>query len=177
MGTTLAATLTLALVMISVLIHYEVLYGASRLIPRLAIPVRACMPVVIAACVTAHVLEISLFAAAYGLMDAQLGMGVLSGETEGSPLDLFYFSATTYTTLGYGDISPVGALRVTAAIESLTGLVLIGWSASSARRPHRSVVASRAAKPTTSVPITRWTQRRTAGVASTRSRTAALTQA
>jgi Ion channel len=130
MGTTLAATLTLALVMISVLIHYEVLYSASRLIPRLAIPVRARMPVVIAACVTAHVLEISLFAAAYGLMDAQLGMGALSGETEGSPLDLFYFSATTYTTLGYGDISPVGALRVTAAIESLTGLVLIGWSAS-----------------------------------------------
>ena len=73
MGTTLAATLTLALVMISVLIHYEVLYGASRLIPRLAIPVRARMPVVIAACVTAHVLEISLFAAAYGLMATRDG--------------------------------------------------------------------------------------------------------
>jgi hypothetical protein len=45
MGIALAAGLTLALVMASVLIHYEVLYGASRLIPRLSIPVRARMPV------------------------------------------------------------------------------------------------------------------------------------
>ena len=130
MGIALAAGLTFALVVVSVLIHYEVLYGASRLMPRLSIPVRARMPVVIAACVTAHVLEISLFAAAYGLMDKQLGMGTISGETEGSALDLFYFSATTFTTLGFGDINPFGALRIVAGIESLTGLVLIGWSAS-----------------------------------------------
>ena len=38
MGIALAAGLTLALVMASVLIHYEILYGASRLIPRLSIP-------------------------------------------------------------------------------------------------------------------------------------------
>ena len=130
MGIALAAGLTLALVMASVLIHYEVLYGASRLIPRLSIPVRARMPVVIAACVTAHVLEISLFAAAYGSMDAQLGMGTISGATAGSALDLFYFSATTFTTLGFGDLNPLGALRIVASLESLTGLVLIGWSAS-----------------------------------------------
>ena len=130
MGIAFATGLTLALVMASVLIHYEVLYGASRLIPRLSIPVRARMPVVIAACVTGHVLEISLFAAAYGLMDAQLGMGTISGATAESALDLFYFSATTFTTLGFGDLNPLGALRIVASLESLTGLVLIGWSAS-----------------------------------------------
>ena len=51
-----------------------------------------------------HVLEISLFAAAYAVMDKQLGMGGIAGETEGGVLDLFYFSATTYTTLGIGDL-------------------------------------------------------------------------
>ena len=103
MGIAFATGLTLALVMASVLIHYEVLYGASRLSHDCR---SRCVftSVVIAACVTGHVLEISLFAAAYGLMDAQLGMGTISGATAESALDLFYFSATTFTTLGFGDL-------------------------------------------------------------------------
>jgi hypothetical protein len=50
---TLAGRLALGLVVVSVLIHYEVLYGASRLIPRLSIPIRTRMPVVTAACIVA----------------------------------------------------------------------------------------------------------------------------
>ena len=40
----------------------------------------------------------------------------------------FYFSAETYTSLGFGDLYPVGLLRLIAGIECLNGLVLIGWS-------------------------------------------------
>jgi hypothetical protein len=41
-----------------------------------------------------------------------------------------YFSAITYTTVGYGDLVPLGALRFLAAVESLAGFVLVSWSAS-----------------------------------------------
>jgi len=41
-----------------------------------------------------------------------------------------YFSFTVYTTVGFGDIYPQGELRFLTGIESLTGLVLITWTAS-----------------------------------------------
>ena len=45
-------------------------------------------------------------------------------------LDCAYFSFTTFTTLGYGDIEAVGQLRHLTGIEVLAGLMLITWSAS-----------------------------------------------
>ena len=45
-------------------------------------------------------------------------------------LDAIYFSATTFTTLGYGDLAPVGPIRFLSGTAALTGLVLISWSAS-----------------------------------------------
>jgi hypothetical protein len=32
--------------------------------------------------------------------------------------------------LGYGDVVPHGPLRLLAGVEALTGLLMIGWSAS-----------------------------------------------
>ena len=58
------------------------------------------------------------------------GWGKLQGNSEGTLLDCVYFSFTTYTTVGYGDIEPIGHLRYLTGIESLTGLVLITWTAS-----------------------------------------------
>jgi len=59
------------------------------------------------------------------------GWGALHGEYfDGSLLDCIYFSFTVFTTLGFGDIFPEGNLRYLIGIESLTGLVLITWTAS-----------------------------------------------
>jgi hypothetical protein len=58
------------------------------------------------------------------------GWGTFAGNFEGYLTDFFYFSFTTYTTLGFGDIQPIGDVRYLTGIESLTGLVLITWSAS-----------------------------------------------
>ena len=41
-----------------------------------------------------------------------------------------YFSAETYTSLGFGDVTPLGPIRLLAGVEALNGLLLIGWSAS-----------------------------------------------
>jgi hypothetical protein len=35
-----------------------------------------------------------------------------------------------YTTLGIGDIEPIGEIRFLAGVEAVTGLVLITWTAS-----------------------------------------------
>ena len=58
------------------------------------------------------------------------GIGHFIGHFNGSLLDCAYFSFTTYTTLGFGDIQPVAGVRYLTGIESLTGLLLITWSAS-----------------------------------------------
>jgi len=45
-------------------------------------------------------------------------------------LDAVYFSSMTYSTVGFGDVVPVGPIRLVAGTEGLIGLLLIGWSAS-----------------------------------------------
>jgi len=41
----------------------------------------------------------------------------------------FYFSGATYTTLGYGDVVLPRPWRLVGVLESLTGVLLMGWSA------------------------------------------------
>ena len=120
----------LALVGIAVLIHYESLRAITILTSHLTIPHRALSLVVIAGVLLAHLLEICIFAVGYFVLHEHLALGSVAGAFSGSALDYFYFSATTYTTLGVGDLFPTGAIRSVAAVEALSGFVLIGWSAS-----------------------------------------------
>ena len=54
----------------------------------------------------------------------------LAGAVDGSFLDHLYFSTACYTSLGLGDLYPLGTLRLIAGVEALNGLILITWSAS-----------------------------------------------
>jgi hypothetical protein len=45
-------------------------------------------------------------------------------------LDAVYLSTATFTTVGYGDLIPQGPLRLLLGIESLSGFLLVTWSAS-----------------------------------------------
>ncbi len=56
--------------------------------------------------------------------------GTLNGEFTLSLLDCTYFSFVSYSSLGLGDIYPTGWLRFLTGLETLTGLVLITWTAS-----------------------------------------------
>jgi len=42
--------------------------------------------------------------------------------------DFVYFSATNYTSLGYGDYVATDGVRLLATLEGLVGLLMIGWS-------------------------------------------------
>jgi hypothetical protein len=42
--------------------------------------------------------------------------------------DLIYFAAVNYTTLGYGDITPIKAWHLLGPLTALNGAMLIGWS-------------------------------------------------
>jgi ion channel len=78
--------------------------------------------------VVAHLLEILIFAFALQFMLSH-EMITFSISDPGF-FDIFYFSGTTYTTVGHGDIVLVGNGRVLSVVESLMGLVLIAWTAS-----------------------------------------------
>ena len=39
-----------------------------------------------------------------------------------------YFSITTFSTIGFGDIVPAERWRLLAGLEGITGFLLIGWS-------------------------------------------------
>lgn len=126
----LATVLALLVVGVVVFLHYEVLHMVAMTMPRVHLHHRPKLLLVIGATIAAHMVEIVIFAFLYLAMEYWLGLGYLTGETEGDIWDFIYFSSTSYTTLGFGDIHPIGPLRIVTAIESLLGLVLITWSAS-----------------------------------------------
>ena len=85
-------------------------------------------PVLIA--MAAHALEIVVFAGGLYGLERTGNYGHLTTSGEGLFTEFVYLSAVTYTTLGFGDITPVGPLRFLVGVESLTGLVLSAWTAS-----------------------------------------------
>jgi len=128
-----AITIAFALVAATVVIHYEVLNSTSRIVPHLHTRfIRGRMLLVMTGIFIAHLLEIGLYAAAYYAMHDHWDLGEIHGELElgGTYLDYFYFSLTTYTTLGIGDLYATGPIRIVVGMEGLNGFVLIGWSAS-----------------------------------------------
>lgn len=71
--------------------------------------------------------------------------GIIDNVRPGSPvttdfLTCVYYSIVTFTTLGYGDFYPQGAGRALAALEALTGYLVLGILAStgvSVISPHQ----------------------------------------
>jgi hypothetical protein len=117
------------LVLSCVILHLGVLQAISALILRLRGLTRLRVGIVILGAILGHLLEIGVFAIGFGLLGTHGELGSLTGGIE-EARNAFYYSAVTFTSLGYGDIVPVGSLRILSAVEALTGLVLITWTAS-----------------------------------------------
>jgi hypothetical protein len=86
--------------------------------------------------------EVVLLLFAFGAVYHRIG--IIDNTQSGSPVvhefwSSLYYSAVTFTTLGYGDFYPVGAGRALAAMQALTGYIILGVLASttaSAVSPH-----------------------------------------
>lgn len=126
----LVGTFGVALLALTTAIHYEVLRILSGVLPALSIPPRTKLIVVIISAFLASAAEIVLYALFIFVLVRYLGAGTLGGTDAVSLTQCVYFSAETYSSLGYGDVVPGGALRLLAGVEVLNGLLLIGWSAS-----------------------------------------------
>ncbi len=118
------------LVVGTTVLHYEVLRGLNFALPSLAFPQRAKLIIVILAAFLAHAAEIALYGFAFYALIGWLEAGTLVGTSGFSLGHCLYFSAESYTSLGLGDFTPMGPVRLLAGVEALNGLVLIGWSAS-----------------------------------------------
>jgi hypothetical protein len=124
------ATACVLLLVLTTLLHYEALRGLSLALPVLPLPRRAKVTALIIGAFAAHAVEIALYATTMYGLDRWVLPGAFGAAHVPSFSTLMYFSAETYTSLGYGDVVPHGSLRLLAGAEALTGLLMIGWTAS-----------------------------------------------
>lgn len=121
---------TAVVVVVCVLIHYEGLRLLSDLLPKLLDLHRRRIVIMILSLLFLHVAEIWLFGGAYYLLLHGGDFGELVGSPTASFIDCVYFSAAVYTTVGFGEIYPVGAIRTMTGTQGVVGLTMIAWSAS-----------------------------------------------
>lgn len=120
----------ISLLLVTTSIHFEALQALNVVLPRLRAAGRAGLLVVMLSVFVVHVAEVIVFAGAYYVLARHAGLGTLGAAGPPSFNVAMYFSLETYSSLGYGDVVPSGAMRMLAGAEALNGLLLIGWSAS-----------------------------------------------
>lgn len=128
------AAVTALVTALGVLLHYQGLTFLSRGLRRVPGRPRPRILILILTLLVLHTVEIWLFGAAYYACIHWAGLGVIRAlhpqvQVAGL-LDHVYFSAVVYTTVGFGEIVPQGAVRALVGAEGITGLTLITWSAS-----------------------------------------------
>ena len=126
--------ISIMMIIITSLIFYESLYLAWKWADKSETSHRFKVFIIVMMIFTIHTICIWLYGILYYVME-RLGFGYLIFTIQDNRivrdfLDYIYFSASTYTALGLGDVIPQKATRFVASAEALNGLVLIAWSAS-----------------------------------------------
>ena len=117
-------------VLACILLHYEALDFLTRALLKLHTRVRRRrILLMMFGLLTLHVAEIWIFGVGYFFMASAPELSRVVGA-QNTLLDMVYFSAVVYSTLGLGDLLPTGAIRFMAGTEAITGFLLISWSAS-----------------------------------------------
>lgn len=124
-----------ALLAATLFVNYEILRWTWNRLPGMTMHPHSRALMVVGAIFVSHCIGIWLYAGMYHALESLPSIGMLF-TAPGVPihdtplLTALYFSAATYSSLGFGDVVPTGYLRLLAGSEALVGLCMIGWSAS-----------------------------------------------
>ena len=122
---------TLLAAMLCVLLHYEGLYRMERRFRAGANSAgRRQMLLAILGVLALHMVEIWIFGIAWWALLHFPEAGSITGTAHVQWHGALSLSALAFTSLGFDAWVPVGAIRILAGVEALTGLVLVAWSAS-----------------------------------------------
>jgi len=77
----------------------------------------AVMIATVSVLMVAHASEVIVWSLAYAIVNAAPDNA-----------DLVYFAFVNYTTLGYGDITPLASWRLLGPMTAMNGVLLFGWS-------------------------------------------------
>jgi hypothetical protein len=126
----LAIVLAFSLVAATFAFHYRVLLWLGSNTQKFNLERQSQVLVIVIALFLAHIVEIGFYALVYNWSVSLLDLGVFEGAPVGNAMNYLYYSGVIYTTLGLGDIQPLGHIRFITAVEALNGFLLITWSAS-----------------------------------------------
>lgn len=117
-------------VVMAVMLHYEAFIFFSRSIGKSVLFHRQRMVLILFGVLLIYIATIWIFGiSAWWLVEIH-DIGEIAGYEALSFFDYIFMSAVTYTTLGYGDMIPLGPVRFLYGTQALVGFVLITWSAS-----------------------------------------------
>jgi hypothetical protein len=132
----LVSIIGIVLICTTSLITYYILSKVWKILPHLSHYARIRVLLVMAPIFIAHMINIWLYAIVFFTIENFTEIGKLVGQGREFGLNYqsfygcLYFSSTTYTSLGFGDIVPTQSLHILTAAEVLNGLILIGWTIS-----------------------------------------------
>jgi hypothetical protein len=89
----------------------------ERAVSRGSLRLIAVMTATVSVLMVAHIAEVAVWTFAYAIV------GVAPPDT-----DLFYFAFVNYTTLGYGDVTPLRRWQLLGPMTAMNGVLLFGWS-------------------------------------------------
>jgi hypothetical protein len=92
--------------------------AAAKHVTRPSLRLTRVMIVVVLVLMAAHVIEVFVWALAY----------LITGAASSGWSRLLYFAFVNYTTLGYGDITPVEEWELLGPLTAMNGVILFGWS-------------------------------------------------
>jgi Ion channel len=92
----------------------------------------AVMIATVSVLMAAHLAEVLVWSFAYTIV------GVAPPGT-----DLVYFAFVNYTTLGYGDVTPIERWQLLGPMTAMNGVLLFGWSTAVIFAVLRAVMTSR----------------------------------